>query len=1181
MSRYALIVGVAEYATGLHSLPSSARDVQAVRRILRDYGDFLDENIVVLTDPNTDEFREKLGRLFVQRKPDELVLFYYSGHGLTNPAGTRAYLCSRLTETNSLGASSIASDYLANLMEDCRARQVVILDCCFSSTVAKNIKLDRHAVILASSDTLEYSRASDGLSLYTQHWVTGIETGATVRDGIIHAAPLHEYVASKVAAEQPDMNPQIWPFRDGYRLPVAYARQQKAASVPEMPAQTPLPHAPRSPEVQAYLEGILYEADEFRQRYIDLSATTIQTKTALPDKFNWSRDLIPSAFKAIDKRLNPKHAEPKLLDSISDAFALHTRFVLLGAPGCGKSTSLKKLLLDSADKAMQDPVAAAPILINLAEWPDEIKHIPGLIQLGLQTSGLPPIHVNRLLILLDGLNEVSAQHYVERVKLLDEWLKLNPKASVVISCRENHYQNSKQLAIPSVHIEPFDNQRIQLFLNAYLGSQAAQEILPQLGALQPELRSPRDLIHLADNPFFLAMICYVYVSRQYLPNSRGQLFQLFVDTLYDREEEKKTTQGLSQKEFIYGLSAVAFAMQKKRSATSVHTVWAEKQVPKNMPVQSLWDLGRESRLLQLVKEGRVFQFTHQLILEYFAAEGLLQRYSRLSDYIGKPGFARKQRKSGAWDEVVFTLAGITEPNTLLTALAQTDPFLAVDCFEHIPKESQLTEKTISFITQSLIQFFDSHAQEIRTAAVNKLVQVGEAVIPYFTKLLRSSDNQVIKRACLETLAKFNHPDALQAIAWALLDKNRWVRKDASDLLANYTELLKPLVDNLVILYKQHNKQAGELIFGLYKGGHISSIYEFSYDEPVEELHSIFALNDENAAVRAAAIQALQKSGYAGLAGKVLPALNDESPKVRMAAIYALQQSGYEGLAENILSALNDESPKVRAAAIYALQQSGCESLAENILSALNDESPKVRVAVIKVLQKSGYAGLAEKVLPALNDENPTVRMAAIQALQKFGYAGLAEKILPALNDKSVAVRSVVILALQKSGYAGLAEKILPDLNNKYADVRMAAIQALLESGYEAQTEKLLPLLDDSNVYIRIGAASILLKLKPNLLTQEIKIAFYDEVHRFIPNLVMLTKKYQIILFHALSQLNDMELVRHYLVPKLKDTDALLRRAAVIVLGKTKNSEFREDLLPLLEDASPMVRETAKEALRKM
>lgn len=557
-------------------------------------------------------------------------------------------------------------------------------------------------------------------------------------------------------------------------------------------------------ETEAYLKFLLRDAKELEEKYIDLSATTVKADVPASSKsFTLEGSLIPPSFRVLDKSHGSTPQTETILDSISEALELHQYFVLLGDPGSGKSTTLKKLLVDQAKKAMGDPQAKIPVLINLARWPSEISDFSSLLVHEFTLQGVRSVHVDHTLIMLDGLNEIAAQFYSARVKALDEWLKAKPKATVIISCREKHYLNSKKLAIPSVHILPFDVNRIQLFLNAYLGSDTAEKLLPQLGSLnQPE---PRDLIHLAHNPYLLRLICFLYQeNNQKIPNSRGELFHKFVEVLYAREQDYNLTFGISHKQMLDAFSGIAFAMQSKRLSTSVHTAWAAKHIINNVDMESLWTLGRGASLLEFAKDGRVLQFKHQLILEYFAAEGLLKRSDDLKRYIEQPKFLDTKRKSGVWDEVLFTLAGLIDSDDFLLKLAEIDSFVVVDCFEHTQRSFVASDKLIQYIVVRFISYFSSHSSDAKLAAIAKLEQLGEDVVfEYLLEALQKTDNIITKREGLKILSKYKNPRALVHIILSLNDKDKWARKDSEKLLAEnfkqsdietaYCDFLYPLL----------------------------------------------------------------------------------------------------------------------------------------------------------------------------------------------------------------------------------------------------------------------------------------------------------------------------------------------------------------------------------------------------
>jgi len=93
MAKFALLIGVSEYESGLNPLPAAVKDVEAMRRVLAnsEMGGFAEAAIRVLENPQRQEMEERIYELFSHREKDDLLLFYFSGHGIKDESG-RLYL---------------------------------------------------------------------------------------------------------------------------------------------------------------------------------------------------------------------------------------------------------------------------------------------------------------------------------------------------------------------------------------------------------------------------------------------------------------------------------------------------------------------------------------------------------------------------------------------------------------------------------------------------------------------------------------------------------------------------------------------------------------------------------------------------------------------------------------------------------------------------------------------------------------------------------------------------------------------------------------------------------------------------------------------------------------------------------------------------------------------------------
>ncbi|MEH2176704.1 caspase family protein [Nostoc sp.] len=89
MNKAALLIGVSDYNSESHlkPLPAAVQDVQAMQHVLLQSSEFTTKNITALTNPQKYEVEEAIYRLFANRQKEDLLLFYFSGHGIKDETG--------------------------------------------------------------------------------------------------------------------------------------------------------------------------------------------------------------------------------------------------------------------------------------------------------------------------------------------------------------------------------------------------------------------------------------------------------------------------------------------------------------------------------------------------------------------------------------------------------------------------------------------------------------------------------------------------------------------------------------------------------------------------------------------------------------------------------------------------------------------------------------------------------------------------------------------------------------------------------------------------------------------------------------------------------------------------------------------------------------------------------------
>jgi formylglycine-generating enzyme required for sulfatase activity len=254
MARLALLIGVSKYGAGIPALPECVVDVDAMQRVLvhPEMGGFAAADITVLKDPQRQEMVDAIHQLFNNRNKDDLLLFYFSGHGMMDEDEYKLHLANSGTYNNEnsrvYAPSAVEAAYIHQRLNYSKSKRLVlILDCCYSGAFAKEmtkgdntINLENYLggkgrAILTSSSASERSlgakvtteHGNSGLSIYTRYLVEGIETGAADLDddGWISVDELHEYASKKVKESAPAMTPKFYPMEDGYKIRLSKSRR--------------------------------------------------------------------------------------------------------------------------------------------------------------------------------------------------------------------------------------------------------------------------------------------------------------------------------------------------------------------------------------------------------------------------------------------------------------------------------------------------------------------------------------------------------------------------------------------------------------------------------------------------------------------------------------------------------------------------------------------------------------------------------------------------------------------------------------------------------------------------------------------------------------------------------------------------------------------------------------------
>ncbi len=255
MSRkLALIIGNSEYDdANLARLKAPEADVRAFAELLRDpdIGGF--ETVETLFNHPFAEVHPAVADFFADKRPDDLLLLYFSGHGVLDPQG-RLYLGLKNTRRERLSGSAIASTFIKDEMDNSRSkRQVLILDCCHSGAFARGAKgavgaqaitnatFEGHGrVVLTATDITQHAWEGDQVigetenSLFTHFMIEGLKTGAADIDGDGRITPdeLYEYVFGKIVSATSKQKPRKIVYDQQGELILARNIHRRLAELP-------------------------------------------------------------------------------------------------------------------------------------------------------------------------------------------------------------------------------------------------------------------------------------------------------------------------------------------------------------------------------------------------------------------------------------------------------------------------------------------------------------------------------------------------------------------------------------------------------------------------------------------------------------------------------------------------------------------------------------------------------------------------------------------------------------------------------------------------------------------------------------------------------------------------------------------------------------------------------------
>ena len=753
--------------------------------------------------------------------------------------------------------------------------------------------------------------------------------------------------------------------------------------------------------------------------------------------------------------------------------------LLVGKPGSGKSTSLRQLLCEEAERCVESneqgksEIPLIPILIELRNLSGSVlSAIQAKLEwwLDLEEKALKLLLRNqRLLVLLDGLNELSNREAWQEVEQFRQ-LCVELKVPLIITTREIG-SDVLHGGIKRLEMLPLTERQMQNFVYKRL-PETGNELLRQIqGQLQ----------ELATTPLLLQILCEVFAEQGGIPKSRGDLFRKEFVRRYEKfKPERLRNVSEDSRRFTFDLlcylafamvrgephtdpckpTAVLITLSKTKAAKILARFLANARTPtfENTVKAKEWleDLV-EWHLLQVASDPDCIEFHHQLFQEYYAGEQLILKLAEFTDEELKHYYLNYLK----WTEPLAMSMSFVESEALAVRMVKLALDVDLNLGARLAGEAQrsLQEFTVNVLlkrnfttpltiwlleqTQSpnalpfLLDVLNNGCSNTRWRAARALGNFSDAtVLMHLIEALKDRDSSVRHKAA-ESLGKLGNLEAIPHLCQLLNDEDWLVRSFVVEILGSLegTESVGCLKKALIHKDSIVRNKAAE-----YLGQRASQ-------EVVTLLREEFANGDAD--TKRDVLMLLGETKNVAAVPTLIHALSEDNWIIRSQAVSSIGLLGIwldKSLLEDALTALirilkSDPDTSVRSGAALCLGYIGDSRVVPVLIEVLFQDNEVVRVSAVNALGRLQDRSAINAIIRSLQD-NDYVCEAAIRAIRVLNAAEALPSIRKLAHCKVVNIRREAILTLGFIGDSKDLSYLYKTLQDKEFSICLCAAYAL-------------------------------------------------------------------------------------------------------------------------------------------
>lgn len=461
---------------------------------------------------------------------------------------------------------------------------------------------------------------------------------------------------------------------------------------------------------------------------------------------------------------------------VRDAVGAAARVVLTGAPGSGKSMLLKALVLSYGKGRIDDiPGRAVPVLLELSRLRGSKQALDWHIIEELARNDFPRADVyvaswaeqGKLLLLLDGLDEIPTKERGDAVLLAKDFLARNQKCRAVVTCRTAVYRGDFDGTADQVfEVQELTDQQLRRMLGSWRSEMPTDKSVEHL--LQT-LHDRPQIVAVARNPLMLTIIASLYADTGFvLPHSRAEFYRQATDLLlgpwhraqnqYEARAKRSILEGLALFNAVQtDPDQDARSIPYQAVLENVRTALPKLNLRSEESGSILEEIVERSGLLLLIDGGQRYQFAHLTVQEYFAAQALIDKGGEL--------VTRFDADPDRWRETVKLWCGLAPDSTaVVREVSKSRPVTGFECLADALKVDQIVADALVERFKPQLAENDTRCLQAFGAVAADLRPRGQAVYDFLKETLAESQDEDRRAAAAAALSRTNLPQAASLLA---------------------------------------------------------------------------------------------------------------------------------------------------------------------------------------------------------------------------------------------------------------------------------------------------------------------------------------------------------------------------------------------------------------------------------